>query len=426
MLIEIPVFFSDRFFSPLIWAVSFLIFVFLNFFPSFVRRSDIRIKILSDGADLLCSFLVTLTAIIVYSFLITHYVFGWFTIRFWFNLIAVILAENIIFWNGIIRVYCTATMIGMKWRIIGALVGFVPIVNIVVLVKIISLSRAEVNNEERRAERNLQRQGKNVCMTKYPIVFVHGVFFRDAERFNYWGRIPNELKKNGAVIYYGNQQSALGVVDSAKEISCVIKNIVEQTGCEKVNIIAHSKGGIDCRYAISCLGMSDCVASLTTVNTPHRGCVFAEWILDHASESFRDNVSRKYNSVLKKMGDTNPDFLAAVNDLRASYCEMFNLQVPDMPGIYYQSIGSRINSPMRNIFPLCFSNLFASYFDGPNDGLVTVESAKWGSKFTYISSRTSEGISHADVIDLMRHDKPDFDVREFYVELVSDLKNRGL
>ena len=103
---------------------------------------------------MLCSFLVTLTAIIVYSFLITHYVFGWFTIRFWFNLIAVILAENIIFWNGIIRVYCTATMIGMKWRIIGALVGFVPIVNIVVLVKIISLSRAEVNNEERRAERN--------------------------------------------------------------------------------------------------------------------------------------------------------------------------------------------------------------------------------------------------------------------------------
>ena len=222
LLIEIPVFFSDRFFSPLIWAVSFLIFVFLNFFPSFVKRSDIRIKILSDGADLLCSFLVTLTVIIVYSFLITHYVFGWFTIRFWFNLIAVILAENIIFWNGIIRVYCTATMIGMKWRIIGVMVGFVPIVNIVVLVKIISLSRAEVNNEERRAERNLQRQGKNVCMTKYPIVFVHGVFFRDAERFNYWGRIPNELKKNGAVIYYGNQQSALGVVDSAKEISCVI------------------------------------------------------------------------------------------------------------------------------------------------------------------------------------------------------------
>lgn len=30
-----------------------------------------------------------------------------------------------------------------------------------------------------------------------------------------------------------------------------------------------------------------------------------------------------------------------------------------------------------------------------------------------------------DVIDLTKKDVPDFDVREFYVELVSDLKARG-
>lgn len=37
-----------------------------------------------------------------------------------------------------------------------------------------------------------------------------------------------------------------------------------------------------------------------------------------------------------------------------------------------------------------------------------------------------EGISHGDMIDLMREDVPGFDVREFYMELVKGLKARGL
>ena len=35
-------------------------------------------------------------------------------------------------------------------------------------------------------------------------------------------------------------------------------------------------------------------------------------------------------------------------------------------------------------------------------------------------------ISHMDIIDLGREDIPGFDVREFYVQLVADIKNKGL
>ena len=52
------------------------------------------------------------------------------------------------------------------------------------------------------------RAGDKVCATKYPILMVHGVFFRDFRYLNYWGRIPAELEKNGARIFYGNRQSA--------------------------------------------------------------------------------------------------------------------------------------------------------------------------------------------------------------------------
>ena len=43
---------------------------------------------------------------------------------------------------------------------------------------------------------------------------------------------------------------------------------------EKVNIIAHSKGGLDARYMISKLNMGEYVASLTMISSPHRRCKF--------------------------------------------------------------------------------------------------------------------------------------------------------
>ena len=64
-------------------------------------------------------------------------------------------------------------------------------------------------------------------------------------------------------------------------------------------------------------------------------------------------------------------------------------------------------------------------FDGANDGLVGEESFKWGDKYTFLEPKGDRGISHADMIDLNRENLPDFDVREFYVKLVSDLKNKG-
>lgn len=412
--------------SPWFYLLSAVVFLFCNICPSFRRGLGKRLKNTADGADLLCAFLVLLVPEIIFAIEFGLKPYGIYSSEFWTIAVIIWLSELIVFWNGIIRVYSTATMIGGKWRIIGLICGLIPVVHIIVLVKIIRLTRCEVAMEERRIRRNKERSGMDVCKTKYPIILVHGVFFRDMEKFNYWGRIPAELEKNGAQLYYGEQQSALCIADSAAEVAKKIYEVIEKTGSEKVNIIAHSKGGLDSRYAISCLGMDKYVASLTTVNTPHRGCVFAEWLLNHMPESFQQNIAAKYNSAVRLIGDTDPDFLSAVKDLQASSCEKFNKEVPDMQGIYYQSVGSKINKAMTSVFPLNFSHLLAGYFDGANDGLVTVSSSKWGEKFTYLESTSPDGVSHADVIDLLRHDKPDLDIREFYVQLVSNLKDKGL
>ncbi len=400
------------------------VFVILNIFPSLKKRPTAMLRVASDGADLLTAFLIDIciqtaaTICMVLSGINLPF-------KLWVAILVFVLADVIVFWNGIIRVYIASPIIGLKWRVIGILCGLIPIAHIIVLGKIISLVRFDVAAEQGRSERNLARVNEQVCATKYPLLLVHGVFFRDIRYFNYWGRIPNELQKNGATVYYGNQQSALSVADSGKEIADTIARIVNDTGCEKVNIIAHSKGGLDSRYAITHCGMDKYVASLTTINTPHRGCAFADWLLGKVSDNFRNSIANKYNAALRKFGDTNPDFLAAVNDLTAKNCEAFNEVTPDMSGVYYQSTGSKINKPLRNIFPLCFTSSFVKLFDGENDGLVSKKSAKWGERFIDITTDSAEGLSHADMIDMSRHNRTDFDVCEFYVDLVSNLKNMG-
>ncbi len=410
----------------LLIPIAFIYFVAVNISPCFKKRLAFRIGILTDGVELLRLFLVTSLMSAAYLVLTGIRSFPAGSSFFIVSLVIAAAGEAILYWNGVIRIFCTSVQLGIKWRVYGIIFGWFPIVNIYVLLKIISIAAAEAEYETRKLELNAARKDKAVCKTRYPILFVHGVFFRDSNIFNYWGRIPGELTKNGAVIFYGQQQSAASVRTSAEELAERIRGIVKDTGCEKVNIIAHSKGGLDSRYAISCLGMDKHVASLTTINTPHRGCIFADYLLEKVPEKVRISITEKYNNALRQLGDTNPDFISAVTDLTASHCKVFNESVPDVPGVYYQSVGSKMNRARSGRFPLNIAYPLVKHFDGENDGLVSVESAKWGERFTMISIDGKRGISHADIIDLNRENIRGFDVREFYVGLAADLKKRGL
>ncbi|MBQ3101128.1 MAG: triacylglycerol lipase [Clostridia bacterium] len=337
-----------------------------------------------------------------------------------------ILFEAVFFWCGIIIVYLNSVQLGIKIRVIGVICGMIPIANQIVLHRIIKTVFKEVIFETEKERINSERKEENLCRTKYPILFVHGVFFRDSKYLNYWGRIPKELVANGATVYYGNHQSAASIADSAAELTERIKFITKDTGCEKVNIIAHSKGGLDCRYAIAKLGAAPYVASLTTINTPHRGCIFADYLLTKIPVSVKNKVASVYNSTLKNLGDSNPDFLAAVNDLTAPTCIALDREMTCPKDIYCQSVGSRLDKSTGGKLPLNFTYHLVKYFDGPNDGLVGESSFAWGENFTLLTPDHKRGISHADMIDLNRENIEGFDVREFYVDLVNALKNRGL
>lgn len=57
--------------------------------------------------------------------------------------------------------------------------------------------------------------------------------------------------------------------------------------------------------------------------------------------------------------------------------------------------------------------------------MVSENSFAWGEKYTYITAKGKRGISHGDMIDLNRENIKDFDIREFYVQILADLKKSG-
>ena len=411
------------------WLLPILPILFLlaNAAPSLLRRHfpTMLLRICYHGAYCLKLFLFSSVISAVYHIIIA---FSLFPSRWYIWVISAlvcILTLSLLFWNGIICVYLTSVQLGLRHRVVGLLCGMIPIANLFALFGIIRVVSAEVDFECNKTKLNLSRKNQQICRTKYPLLLVHGVFFRDYKYVNYWGRIPDELQKNGAVIYYGNHQSAASISDSGMELAQRIRQIVTDTGCEKVNIIAHSKGGLDSRYALSCCGISQYVASLTTINTPHLGCEFADYLLNKIPIPAQKQIENAYNFTMKRLGDQNPDFMSAVRDLTSSRCFELDREMKTPDNVYCQSVGSKLNKATNGKFPLNFTYHLVKYFDGANDGLVSENSLRWGNNFTFLTVNGKRGISHGDMVDLNRENIPGFDVREYYVQLVNSLRKMG-
>lgn len=269
------------------------------------------------------------------------------------------------------------------------------------------------------------------CKTEYPILLVHGIGFRDNKFLNYWGRIPKELEREGATIYYGNQDSWGSVESNAETIKKTIETILNETGKSKVNIIAHSKGGLDCRYLIASLEMAPYVASLSTISTPHHGSKALD-ILSKFPKFIVKIVSFFVNLWFRILGDKHPDFLSTVTLLNTKNMILFNQQNQDQEGVYYQSFGFKMKNSFSDWF-LFFPHLVLQLIEGDNDGIVSVNAAVWTNYQGTFSGQNRRGVSHLDEVDFRRrnfrkkNDNPGItDIRLFYKEILKDLKTRGL
>lgn len=271
------------------------------------------------------------------------------------------------------------------------------------------------------------------CKTKYPILLLHGMGFHDRLPIHYyWGRIPHTLRRHGAVVYFGDQDGNATVLYNARSLVSLVHRILRETGAEKINIIAHSKGGLEARYLVSSLGMGDVIASVTTLSTPHNGSAAIDKLLRGIPHliwlgSAVTDVGRRC------LGDRRPQTFFVINQLTTDYMRRFNKRNPDDPRVFYQSYAflmqHALSDPIMSV-PYLLNRLF----DGESDGLVTPKNARWTNFRGVYTGTTGRGISHPDETDYLRwrfsrkapsDDHRISDMAEFYLQIVEDLKRRG-
>lgn len=228
----------------------------------------------------------------------------------------------------------------------------------------------------------------------FPIILAHGVcrfdkIWSDAlnidnsddesrDNLHYFKGIRTMLNKNGFIVHHSNVSWASDVDTRAEDLRKNVLKILQKENCAKVNIIAHSMGGLDARHMMfndrNSGKIHRQIASLTTISTPHEGSPFADWGTDNLP---------KVIPVAQKLGLD----IKAFNDLRTDRCKEFG-QNPDVvefeeaceDSIRFQTYAGRQD------FWSVFNALKLSFYiiekkESDNDGLVSVASAKWRERY---------------------------------------------
>ncbi|MBW2108792.1 MAG: hypothetical protein JRI36_09020 [Deltaproteobacteria bacterium] len=228
----------------------------------------------------------------------------------------------------------------------------------------------------------------------YPIILAHGVCrFDEAwnrvfkadnsddpriDNLHYFKGVRTMLKARGLDVFHTHVPWAAPVDKRAEALKKNIGRILKKTGARKVNIIAHSMGGLDARHMLfndRRIGrIHERIASLTTISTPHSGSPFADWGLQHLPRVI---------PLLQYLGLD----LSGLRDLTTDTCRTFNAR-PDVKAfekaceswIRFQTYAGRQKGPGLSA-SLRLSFRVIQKVEGDNDGLVSVRSAKWHERY---------------------------------------------
>lgn len=259
----------------------------------------------------------------------------------------------------------------------------------------------------RHLERWLRRGASHraPCL-RHPVVLAHGLFGFDVVdtrgvRREYFQGVSDRLRAAGCTVHRARVAPVAAIPTRAQALAEFVLALPHR----KVNIIAHSMGGLDARYAIARLGLGSRVASLTTIGTPHQGTPLADVGLALIDQ--RLGVGR----VLERLGVE----LEAFHDLTTARAAQFNSVVPDVRGVAYASVVGVVRRKTHAHPLLLASWLYLLGAAGANDGVVPASSQLWGDLLAEIDADHWAQIGRSSA----------FDASAFYEQLVRELRGRG-
>ncbi|KAK4164468.1 lipase 2 [Cladorrhinum sp. PSN259] len=266
---------------------------------------------------------------------------------------------------------------------------------------------------------------------KHPVVLAHGLLgFAELKlagsylpSIQYWRGIKEALTSQGVEVITASVPPSSSIEKRAAKLA---EEIEAQAQGKSVNVIAHSMGGLDARYMISQLHPKGVdVKSLVTVGTPHHGSTFADYLISEIGP----NLLPRVYSLWETTTGWEP---SAFSQLTKQYMnDEFNPKTPDNPTVQYFSYGAMVKGKPPFLSPFRLSHRVIEGQEGPNDGLVSVQSSQWG---TY--KGTLVGVNHLDLINWSNRlrftvqkwmgSPPSFNAIAFYLALADMLAKEGL
>jgi pimeloyl-ACP methyl ester carboxylesterase len=213
--------------------------------------------------------------------------------------------------------------------------------------KLIEMTYGQSNTNNTNANNTNANTAVNSA-TRLPVLLIHG-YMEDASVWNKW---INLLKKDGIsavypIIFKQSDDECGSAAEHAKELSNIIGQIKKETVQIKVNIIGHSKGGLDARVYLA--NNTNDVANLIMIGTPNAGSPLA---------------------------DSSDMGAPAVYDLRPGSAAT---EVKMNPNTTYYTIAGDWNPQLENCQLTLFLSFEQSGFSSlpiPNDGMVSVSSVE--------------------------------------------------
>ncbi|MFB6274383.1 MAG: esterase/lipase family protein [Salinibacter sp.] len=263
----------------------------------------------------------------------------------------------------------------------------------------------------------------SIIPAKTPVVLMHG--FGVGASFRRGGHLHEEalyLRSRGVRAIAPNVSPYNTVRARTAQWDDRLARVLDETTADRLLLIAHSMGGLDARYLISKMGWHKVVDALVTVSTPHRGSAIASLVLDQP-----DLVRNWISDVADWVGthileDGSADIRKALGELTPKHMETtFNPETPNHPDVEYRSYGCQAGKgtdvPVAPIFR--YFNRYLFEREGVNDGIVSVESARWGE---YQGTLDAD---HGQQVGISSGLAPHFDSNALYASIVENLADEG-
>jgi pimeloyl-ACP methyl ester carboxylesterase len=223
-----------------------------------------------------------------------------------------------------------------------------------------------------------------------PVLLIHG-YASDASVWETW----EDLLENDDIVAHAitftddpttfvNEDQCGSAASHAIELNQIIEDFKTNTGSEKINIVAHSKGGLDARVYLANNLLNDDVANLIMIGTPNDGGPIAD--LNHFTDPCKPAVfDLMTTSQVNNVGrNENTNYYTIAGDWISDYRLQFRPLLNSVTGWVLEDINCPYPSTWFDLEGWTFHNnlnIWRSQIIGGDDGIVPIGSVEEPGEF---------------------------------------------